>query len=431
MTRQRQVAGGVVFAVALGLTLALALAAYGSSSSSSTRSRASTASAIPAATINVVAADYGGGTSAMPGKVWWSRVVKAFNKTYPQIKVNMDVVNWNDVDNKITSEVQANNPPDIAQASADWTGLQSIVYPASQVLSPAAQNNMVKSFYNQGKIGTSVYGIPWIASSRALVYNQRLFSKAGIGTAPTTWAQYQRDAQSLKKAGVPTPACIPLGNEEAQAEALIWELGNGGGFVNSSGQWALNSPQNVNTFKFINSLVKAGVTNPNPATTNRTADCWAQFEAGKVGMTNSQPAELPGLAKSKVKYVFAPIPGRRGLAKTTLGVNDWIWAFKTKSDHQQQDKAFLDFVLSDKWQKDFFDQYKLLPITKGASKQIASANPALKPFLLSLPTDTFYPVNQKAWAAVNAKVKQIIGTAVSSNPKPVLDQLQQVAKQNS
>jgi hypothetical protein len=40
-------------------------------------------------------------------------------------------------------------------------------------------------------------------------------------------------------------------------------------------------------------------------------------------------------------------------------------------------------------------------------------------------------VNQKAWAAVNAKVKQIIGTAVSSNPKPVLDQLQQVAKQNS
>lgn len=425
---RRHVAAGA----ALGAALAVVAAA--AASDTSARSGASStagAGSIPAATLNVVAADYGGGTSAMPGKRWWDRVVKDFNKKYPQIKVNVDVVNWNDVDNKITSEVQANNPPDIAQASADWTGLQSIVYPASQVLSQATRNNIVKSFYNQGKIGAAVYGIPWIASSRALVYNKRLFSKARISSPPKTWNQYKADAQKLKRAGVPTPACIPLGNEEAQAEALIWELGNGGGYVDSKDNWALNSPQDVSTFKFINSLVKAGLTNPNPATTNRTADCWASFEAGKVGMTNSQPAELPGLTKSGVKYAFAPVPGRNGLAKTTLGVNDWIWAFKTKSDHRLQDEAFLDFVLSDKWQKDFFNQYKLLPITHGASKQVAKSNPNLKPFLDSLPTDTFYPVNKKAWAQVNAKIKQIIGTAVSNNPKPVLDQLQKVAQQNS
>jgi multiple sugar transport system substrate-binding protein len=421
---RRQVVAGVV----LGAALVMAAAAGGAGGAD--RATAG-AGSIPAATISVVAADYGGGTSAMPGKQWWDRVVKDFNKKYPQITVKMDVVNWNDVDNQITSEVQANNPPDLAQASADWTGLQSIVYPAAQVLSPATRTNLVKSFYDQGKIGSTVYGIPWIASSRALVYNKSLFSKAGISGPPKTWNEYKADAQKLKSAGVPTPACIPLGNEEAQAESLIWELGNGGGFVDSKDHWALNSPQNVATFTFINSLVKAGLTNPTPATTNRTADCWASFEAGKVGMTNSQPAELPGLAKSGVKYAFAPVPGKNGLAKTTLGVNDWIWAFKTHADHRLQDQAFLDFVLSDKWQKDFFDQYKLLAITKGASEQIAKSNPNLKPFLDSLPTDTFYPVNLKAWAQVNAKIKQIIGTAVSSNPKSVLDQLQKVAQQNS
>lgn len=410
----------------MGAASAIAVAASASTGKSTT----ARAGSIPAATITVVAADYGSGTSAMSGKTWWGRVVKAFNKKYPQIKVTMNVVNWNDVDNQITSEVQANNPPDIAQASADWTGLQSIVYPASQVLSAATRSNLVKSFYNQGKIGSTVYGIPWIASSRALVYNKTLFSKAHISAPPKTWSQYKADAQKLKSAGVATPACIPLGNEEAQAETLIWELGNGGGFVNSKGTWALNSPQDVATFQFINSLVKAGVTNPNPATTNRTADCWAAFEAGKVGMTNSQPAELPGLAKSSVKYAFAPVSGKNGLAKTTLGVNDWVWAFKTKSDHRLQDEAFLDFVLSNAWQEDFFKQYKLLPITQGASKQVAKANPNLKPFLDSLPTDTFYPVNLKAWAQVNAKIKQIIGTAVSGNPKSVLDQLQKVAQQN-
>ena len=428
---RRQVAVGAALCAAL-VVVAVAAASGSSGSGSGAGGRATaSASAIPGATINVVAADYGSGTSAMPGRQWWDRVVKDFNTKYPQIKVNVDVVNWNDVDNKITSEVQANNPPDIAQASADWTGLQSIVYPAAQVLSQATRTNVVKSFYNQGKIGATVYGIPWIASSRALVYNKSLFSKAGISGPPKTWNEYKADAQKLKSASVPTPACIPLGNEEAQAETLIWELGNGGGFVDSKDNWALNSPQDVSAFTFINGLVKAGLTNPNPATTNRTADCWASFEGGKVGMTNSQPAELPGLKKSGVKYAFAPVPGRRGLAKTTLGVNDWIWSFKTKSDHRQQDAAFLNFVLSDKWQKDFFNQYKLLPITHGASKQVAKANPSLKPFLDSLPTDTFYPVNKKAWAQVNAKIKQIIGTAVSDNPKSVLDELQKVAQQNS
>jgi multiple sugar transport system substrate-binding protein len=423
---RRQVAA----AAALCAVLAIVGTASGNGASAGGRATA-TASSIPAATITVVAADYGGGTSAMSGKTWWSRVVTAFNKKYPQIKVNMDVVNWNDVDNQITSEVQANNPPDIAQASADWTGLQSTVYPASQVLSTATRNDLVKSFYNQGKIGSTVYGIPWIASSRALVYNKTLFSKANISAPPKTWSQYEADAQKLKSAGVATPACIPLGNEEAQAETLIWELGNGGGFVNSKGGWALNSPQNVATFQFLNGLVTAGVTNPNPATTNRTATCWAGFESGTVGMTNSSPGELPGLEKSGVNYAFAPVPGKTGLAKSTLGVNDWIWAFKTKSDHRAQVEAFLDFVLSDQWQEDFFKQYKLLPITTGASNQVAKANPNLKAFLDSLPTDTFYPVNQKAWAQVNSKIKQIIGTAVSSNPKSVLDQIQKVAQQNS
>jgi multiple sugar transport system substrate-binding protein len=392
-------------------------------------------SSVPKGTITVVAADYGAGTSAQSGADWWAAVVKAFNEKYPQVTVKMNVVNWNDVDKQITTEVQAGNPPDIAQASADWTGLQDQVYKASDVLTPAAQSNLIESFAKQGNIGDAEYGIPWIASSRALVYNKDLFQKAGISAPPTSWAEYQSDAQKLKSAGVPQPACIPLGNEEAQAEALIWELGNGGGFVDSSGNWALNSQANVDTFKFINTLVQAGVTNPHPATTNRTAGCWADFQAGKVGMTNSQPAELPGLTeaqqKSNLNFAFAPIPGKDGLAKTTLGVNDWIWAFKGKSDHQMQDKAFLSFVMSDQWQRSFFDAYKLLPITKGASEQVAQANPDLKPFLDSLPTDTFYPVNQKAWAQVNAQIKQIIGQAVSSDPSKILDQLQNTAKSNS
>ncbi|HEU0257072.1 MAG TPA: extracellular solute-binding protein, partial [Microbacteriaceae bacterium] len=287
-----------------------AVALAGCSSGSGASSPSSSASAkggIPATTITVMAADYGTGpTSANYSGKWWAKVVKAFNKKYPQVTVKMDVIPWGGaagIDAKITAAVQAGNPPDIAQGSADWAGLQSQVYPAKDVLTPAVLNDLTPIFAKQGDIGGTAYGIPWVASSRALVYNKDLFAKAGISAPPTSWAEYKADAQKLKSAGVQTPACVPFGAEEAQAEFLIWTLGNDGGYVNAAGKWAIDSPQNVETFKFLNQLKTAGLIESSTGTTNRTSgsnSCWNQFDAGHVGMTNSQNAQIPMLKSAGV-----------------------------------------------------------------------------------------------------------------------------------
>lgn len=430
----RRAAAAVTVGVVAAMTMT-ACSSGGSSSSAGASSGAGAASGkaaagggIPATTLNVIAADYGNGPGASNyGGKWWDTLVKNFNKKYPQITVKVNVVNWTDVDKQIISQVQAGNPPDIAQASADWTGLQQQVYPAKDVLSPSTMSNLIPSFAKQGDIGGTEYGIPWIASSRALIYNKTLFKKAGISAPPKTWAQYKTDAQKLKAAGVQIPACIPLGSEEAQAETLIWELGNGGGFVNSAGKWALNSQADVETFKYLNSLEKANLIEPSPGTVDRTKGCWTDFDAGHVGMTNSMTAQLPMLAKTNIKYAFAPTVGKNGPAPTTLGVNDWIWAFKTKTDHQKADRAFLDFAISDANQMRFFNEYKLLPITKGASAKAVASTPVIKPFVDALPKATFYPVGKKTWPQVNQQMKQIVGQAVSNDPKSVLDQLQQTA----
>lgn len=421
----------VIPALSIAAIATVALAGCSSSGTGNTSSTTAAKGGIPATTINVIAADYGNGPgSSNSGASWWAKVVKEFNKKYPQVTVKMNVVNWNDVDNQIISQVQAGNPPDIAQAGADWPGMKSVLYPASDVLTPAAASSLIPSFADQGKIGSTKYGIPWIASSRALVYNKDLFQEAGISAPPTTWAEYKTDAQKLKSAGVQDPACVPLGQEEAQAETLIWELGNGGGYVNSSGDFAMNSPQNVETFTFLHGLETAGLIQQSPGTTDRTKGCWAQFQAGHVGMTNSQPAELPALKTSAVKdsYAFAPIPGKDGLAKTTLGVNDWIWAFKTKQNNQAADRAFISFAISEQSQMSFFDEYQLLPITQAASAKVGADNPDLKPFTDSMSTDTFYPVNKSTWPQLQTAIKNTVAGAVSSNPGTTLGQLQKVAQ---
>ncbi|HEU0257391.1 MAG TPA: hypothetical protein VFQ96_06085, partial [Microbacteriaceae bacterium] len=128
-----------------------------------------------------------------------------------------------------------------------------------------------------------------------------------------------------------------------------------------------------------------------------------------------------------VSYAFAPVVGKNGVSKSTLGVNDWIWAFKTKANHEAADKAFLSFALSKENQMSLFTEYSMLPVVQSAGNEVKSENPQLKPFIDSLPTDTFYPVNQKTWPQVNSAFQQSIAGAVSSNPKATLSQLQQTA----
>ena len=431
-------------AVSVGLVAAMALSACSSSkktgatdtstagattttSGASAPAGSANPSSIPAATLKLVAADYGNGPTAdNSGQKFWEGIVADFNKVYPQIKVNVQVINWNDVDTQIAQMVQNGQEPDIAQGSADYAGVTDKVYPVSDILSPDTLANLLGSFADQGKVDGTEYGIPYTSSARALFYNKDLFTKAGITDPPATWDDLKADAQKLKDAGVAEPFGLPLGSEEAQAETLLWELGNGGGFVDSSGKWTLNSAANVETFQFLQGLVSAGLTEPNPGTVDRTAGSWADFAAGKVGMTNGSPSLLPQI-KGKVNYGVAPIAGKSGALTTTLGVCDWLWAFKTNGEHKEQIKAFLDFAYQDKYQEAFDKLYSLLPVTKSATDAQAS-NPDFAPFLKALPTATFYPTTNPAWPAVNTAIKQTIGTALSGDPKKVLDQLQQTAE---
>ncbi|MDQ1484594.1 MAG: multiple sugar transport system substrate-binding protein, partial [Actinomycetota bacterium] len=115
----------LVASMSVGMVAALALGACSSSKkttppASSGTSSASTAGAsspaaagsgdaasIPAATLKLVAADYGNGpTATNSGQKFWEGIVKDFNAKYPQIKVNVQVINWNDVDNNIATMVQ-------------------------------------------------------------------------------------------------------------------------------------------------------------------------------------------------------------------------------------------------------------------------------------------------------------------------------------
>jgi multiple sugar transport system substrate-binding protein len=411
------------------LSLSMALTAWGGTTSNANRPSSSPnlAAASPSGSIKVVMAQYSSLT-----KPYWTSLVKAFEQKYPKIHVNLQVIDWNTLLQQVPTMIQTHSYPDILNFNNYSTYAKAgLLFPAKQVFSPQVESDFIPSFVKSDTIGGTQYGIPWIASVRALGYNKAAFAKAGIKAPPSTWSQFVADAQKLTKAGY-EGYCLPLGSEEAQAEWSLWMWSNGGAWVNGAGKWTINSAKNVQTLTFLNKLANQyKVTEPNPGATNRTSGCWADFASGKAAMTEIMPLgtfQTSSMKGSNVKWASAPWPrANLSIPKFTLGVQDVLMAFKRPGD-QAMDKAFLDFV----YQKDnylkFVKDEGFLPATKSASAALSN-DPVDSTGIKLLPSAKFYPLTEAAWTSVQAAVQSQLGTAVNpgASPKQVLDTLQQDA----
>ncbi|MEV8602723.1 extracellular solute-binding protein [Streptomyces griseoviridis] len=381
-------------------------------------------------TLKLVAAEYGD-SAANSSQKYWSRVADSYESNHSGVKVDVTVYSWNDVDRKVKELVDAGQAPDMAQIGsyADYAA-KNLLYQADDLLSISTQADFASQLATAGRVKDVQYGMPFAASTRLLFYNKGLFSKAGL-TPPQTWKDLAADAAALKAEGVSYPYALPLGPEEAQAETMQWLLSGGGGYTDSFGTYGLDSTENVATFTWLkDELVDKGLTGPvAPGKLNRAA-AFSAFADGDVGMLNGHPSLMKMAKKGGVDYGMVRMPGHNGPSKYSMGVADWMTAFK-QNGHARQVGEFLDFVYSEENVLDFSREYDLLPVTNSASEamSVGERDAGLKPFLDALPQSETYPVGRTSWAEVAAAVKNHIGEAVApgSDPARVLGGLESTA----
>ena len=412
----------LIAAVAIGAAALAAIAGCGSSSGG-------TGSSSGAVTLKFFGADYGTGPSNST-TLYWNAVAAAFHKAYPNITVNVQTVDWTDFPTKSATLIQNKQYPDIMEGNPAPPYAQSgLIYPASDVLSQAVMSNLIPKFLKDGQYQGTDYGIPFTTSTRAMYYNKKIFAAAGISSPPQTWAQLQADAAKIKAKGY-IGYGMPLGSEEAQAELLLWFLGNGGGYLSSSGKYAINSPQNIATLNFMKQLAASGDTQPNPGGTDRKT-VWADFAQGKVGMVLGSPAVIPIIQQAGVlqpsEYGTSDVPGKDGALTNTLGVHDDIVAFKAGgASHEAAIKEFLDFAYQDQWQLKFDNEYDLLPATQSAATTMGQKNQMFAAFLGNITNSVNYPALAN-WTSVENMIKTQVGQAITGNPAQVLGAIQQTA----
>ena len=376
---------------------------------------------VPGDAIKVVIADY----SKDHTRPFW----QALGETYTQqtgVRVDLQVVDWNTIDQQVSTMLQNNQPPDLLNLNSFSSyARDGLLYTADEVVSPRTKADFLEAFARGGEYQGKLYGLPILSSARAFFYNRTLLDRAGLAGPPRTWDELVQAAKKIQALGGGTIGyALPLGPEEAQAEWSIWMWNNGGDWK-SGDRWTIDSDRNVETLSFLADLANTHkVTQVNPGKTNRTDGAFQLFKDGKVGMVMGfSPLAAQLDAEGKVDYGVGEMPTNIGVS-VTLAVEDYLMAFK-KTGNREAVKKFLDLYYQPENITRWITAEGFLPVTKSGLAQM-SGNPRLAPYLAALPNARLAPTTDPAWDRVKLDVQQNIGLAVQpgGDSREVLGRIQ-------
>ncbi|QAY73262.1 extracellular solute-binding protein [Agromyces protaetiae] len=354
----------------------------------------------------------------------WEDVIDGFEAANPDITVNLEVQSWDNLDSVITTKISGGEAPDIFNGGpfAGYVA-DDLLYPAADVVSPDTLSDFQDSFLANAEVDGTAYALPLIASARALFVNNALLEQAGVAEAPTTWDELLDAATKVSALGNGIAGYgMPLGSEEAQAEAAVWLWGGGGTFGDADAI-TIDDPSNLPGAEQIKKMIDAGATQADPGSTDRSP-LMDIFIQGKIGMQVGLPPTVGQIAEGNpdLDYSIVPIPTKDGSA-FTLGVMDQLMAFKNDEDKQDAITKFFDYYYSADVYVPWVQTEGFLPVTKSGAEAL-SGEEALKPFLDVLPGAQFYPSTNTQWAAADGAFKSLFGQIQTKPAQDVLTEIQ-------
>lgn len=403
---------GAAVAIAASASLALASCGFGGGSGDGGDADGTT-------TIDLLVPSYSDATQGL-----WEDVIAGFEEENSDVKVNLEVQSWDNLESVIATKIQGGEAPDIYNGGP-FAGFAAdeLLYAAEEVVSPAVFSDFQDSFIANAEVDGTAYALPLIASARALFVNNALLSQAGVAAPPTTWDELLDAATKISALGGGVAGYgMPLGSEEAQAEAAVWLWGGGGTFGDESAI-TVDDPANLPGAEQIKKMIDAGATQADPGSTDRSP-LMDIFIQGKIGMQVGLPPTVGQIEENnpELDYSIVPIPTQDG-SPITVGVMDQLMAFQNDGDKQDAITKFFDYYYTADVYVPWVQAEGFLPVTKSGAEALASEE-ALAPFLEVLPDAQFYPSTNPQWQATDGAFKALFGQLQTKPAQEVLTEIQ-------
>ncbi len=294
------------------------------------------------------------------------------------VKVNLQVIGWPDLLNKILAATTSGQGPDVLNIGNTWAAsLQAtgafLPFDKSALDAIGGKDKFVDaSFATSGMKGQDPTSVPLYGLVYGLYYNKKMFADAGL-QPPKTWEDLQAASKKLTDPSKGTYGMAMEGGSYTESVhfAFIFGQQQGADPFDSNGKPNFTSPGMVAGVKQYVDLMSGGVVNKSSVQYKNGPEAPGDFAKGKAAMLMSQnnadnTLQADGMKSSD--YGVVPIPAPSGAKKNTAsfvaGINLSVFKNTKNKDASLQ---LVKFLTSKEEQAILDKPFTALPVVKGGT----------------------------------------------------------------
>ncbi|MEH1935958.1 MAG: ABC transporter substrate-binding protein [Nostoc sp.] len=362
----------------------------------------------------------------------FEKLVDKFNQTHTDIQVESVFLAQPELP-KILTAVVGNVPPDILAFYPQITGQLAdlgAIRPLEDWLDKLPlKSEITPNLLAELQLDGHLWSAPLYTSNIGIFYRPKLFQAAGITQTPKTWEELRQVAKKLTidRNGDNRPEqygiVLPLGKGEWTVFSWFPFLLSAGGEVLRNNRPDLTNAGALKALQFWQQLLKDGSATLSSPERGYEEDA---FIAGRVAMQITGPWTY--ITKSKVDYDAFPIPANVGQATVTGGGN--LYVMKTTPAREEAAFKFLEYVLSEEFQKEWSIGTGFLPVNLKAAQsevyqQFINQKPWLKVFLEQIPIAGARPIIAGYSRLSDSLGRAIEATLLGESPEKALKTAQE------
>jgi len=293
-----------------------------------------------------------------------NKFIRAFNKKYPDIKVNVEYLNYNNGDDQVIAAMEAHTTPDVIMEGperlvSNWAARGHMLDISDMWTAEKLKNiNKTSSETAQACRGSDgkYYEYPLCITAHSMAINYQIFKKAGalkyLDLKNRTWttAGFIQACKKIADSGlVDSPAVIYCGGQggDQGTRALVTNLYNAS-FTNAAHtRYTINNAAGIRALKTLTDMKKRGYITCN--SNIQASDELKLFAAEKTAMT------FAWNASNEANYVSDPgftpyamtFPSDSGQPELCSG----IWGFgifdNGSDERASAARKFIHFICDD------------------------------------------------------------------------------------
>ena len=306
----------------------------------------------------------------------WGKIAKTFETLHPDIKVNIEVADWESYWEKLKVQVAGGTPPDVfamdAPLFADWQS-RGVLLDLKPYIDkdPTILDGVYPITLKAYDTGSGIFGLPRDFQTIVLYYNKDMFDAAGVAYPNDTWTYDNLRAAAKKltldKNGDGTTDQWGFWDGGYDMEpfwgALVWAYG--GEVVDpAAGKTLIGSPEGKAAFQFFTDM---WLTDKSMPTTQQLAQFgYDGFQAGVSAMGMSGHWSVPDYSAVTFHWDIAPLPlGPKGRATSVNSAG-----FVIAKDSKNPDAAweFVKYAFSDAGQTELAKIGFAVPVRKSVAE---------------------------------------------------------------